>query len=722
MSIQPYQHRKSTTVTSGAAAKPTTLLLGELAVNYATGYESIFLKNASGTIVCLNDWSQILSKPTTLSGYGITDFKRSSVDWDEIFSDSYVGFFSGLTNSPISGGSSVMGISVPLNTSANYGMQLAGRNDVLYFRTKEAAVNTSWRSIFHSGNSNLATVDWNAKNLILAGTLTGVTTGQFSSEVSVGLTLSLLNRGDFVMSASNTITTSTGYRWIFRIGTTTESGSNVGSDLEFIRRSDTGVSLGSALTLKRSTGDATFVSTVTATSLVLAGSITGATTGAFSSTINSANYQIGKQLLAAPTTFQTTMFGSNNSGFRMKVYRHDYANDIFGQNNCTGIAVSAYDTHFFMNFTYSAASGGIFVGAGYGDAITWNAKLLLDSTHVLPSINNSYAIGNGSYQWSNIYSVLGTFSSVLTASDISLPHSNAWGYIKNPSASGGLKLGTGNSSGVYADALSISVAGNYVRSEIPLIANTNLTVTNYSYLRGNVLIGVNKTAWNDGLPGIMLEAAGSIRINASTPFINFNYNNSTADFTSRLIEYGSGLLTIMNSQGLYIGSSYKTTQSEKLYVDGATTVNGNLLSNSLQIGSAKLLYDATSNSIYVQKADGTAVNFYATGFVSAYGIGSSGVDNLTVLSGVSTYTVLLTDSFIGVDGSINITITLPPTAPFGFTLKIKRSGSATVTIYSADYIAKTSSTYASSYTIPTQGDTIELVKTSSAWTWGRYSI
>lgn len=62
--------------------------------------------------------------------------------------------------------------------------------------------------------------------------------------------------------------------------------------------------------------------------------------------------------------------------------------------------------------------------------------------------------------------------------------------------------------------------------------------------------------------------------------------------------------------------------------------------NSVNIGSAVLKYDATNNALYVEKLDGTAVNFYSTGELSAYGVGSgtsggSGVTALSALTDVS---------------------------------------------------------------------------------------
>lgn len=80
-------------------------------------------------------------------------------------------------------------------------------------------------------------------------------------------------------------------------------------------------------------------------------------------------------------------------------------------------------------------------------------------------------------------------------------------------------------------------------------------------------------------------------------YIDFHYNNSSADFTSRIIESASGILSI--SGGLSLGST-------------------------LKLGNGVLSWDGSANA---WKLTG---NFYATGFISAGGVssdgGTSGVD------------------------------------------------------------------------------------------------
>lgn len=65
--------------------------------------------------------------------------------------------------------------------------------------------------------------------------------------------------------------------------------------------------------------------------------------------------------------------------------------------------------------------------------------------------------------------------------------------------------------------------------------------------------------------------------------------------------------------------------------------------NSVQIGNALLKYDATNNAVYVEKDDGSMVNFYATGDLAAFGSttgGGSGATSLGMLDDVDLVTPL----------------------------------------------------------------------------------
>ena len=69
----------------------------------------------------------------------------------------------------------------------------------------------------------------------------------------------------------------------------------------------------------------------------------------------------------------------------------------------------------------------------------------------------------------------------------------------------------------------------------------------------------------------------------------------------------------------------------------------------LQIGDARLVYDSTNNALKAIKADGTALNFYATGGVSALGM-SAGVSQMNAM----TFNHLSVKNSLTLSGSVNI--------------------------------------------------------------------
>ena len=73
---------------------------------------------------------------------------------------------------------------------------------------------------------------------------------------------------------------------------------------------------------------------------------------------------------------------------------------------------------------------------------------------------------------------------------------------------------------------------------------------------------------------------------------------------------------------------------------GSVEANGNVTvgtsttdtTHYLQIGGGRLFWDNTNNALYVQKADGTAAHFYATGGVSALGMSGGGSPSFNTLT------------------------------------------------------------------------------------------
>lgn len=95
-----------------------------------------------------------------------------------------------------------------------------------------------------------------------------------------------------------------------------------------------------------------------------------------------------------------------------------------------------------------------------------------------------------------------------------------------------------------------------------------------------------------------------IELSHATPFIDFHYGKSTADYTSRLIASEDGVLMI----------------------DSATA------DPALRIGNAYLRYDTVNNALYVTGQDGAQINFYATGNLAGFSGLDGGSSELTNVS------------------------------------------------------------------------------------------
>ena len=115
-----------------------------------------------------------------------------------------------------------------------------------------------------------------------------------------------------------------------------------------------------------------------------------------------------------------------------------------------------------------------------------------------------------------------------------------------------------------------------------------------------------------GIVGNVNVKNGGIEIYDTMPYIDFHYGNSTADFTSRIIESSSGVLELFSSE----------------YNPG-----------TLKIGNAYLTYDSKNNALMVSDGSGGAVNLVAMGDVAAFGGLGSGFDTLTDLTLTNKLTV-----------------------------------------------------------------------------------
>ena len=114
---------------------------------------------------------------------------------------------------------------------------------------------------------------------------------------------------------------------------------------------------------------------------------------------------------------------------------------------------------------------------------------------------------------------------------------------------------------------------------------------------GNVTTGSSGGALS-GFYALEMNTEGNL--SSSGGYIDFHYNGSSADYTSRIIEDANG----------------------RIFVEAE---------NGLRIGYGIIKWDSTNNCLMIERYDGTACDIYATGGVSALGFhnGSSSMDTMT---------------------------------------------------------------------------------------------
>lgn len=276
-------------------------------------------------------------------------------------------------------------------------------------------------------------------------------------------------------------------------------------------------------------------------------------------------------------------------------------------NSPTNGQVLMYDAanNKWYNGTVSGGGGGtgtvtsIATGTGLtGGPITTSGTISIDSTY------QTY-IGHGetAYGWGNHAN-----AGYATPSSVATQMQN-YAYI----SSGTIHIGE---SSINTSNFLTSVAFSDLTSHPNTLAGYGITdalndsTSFWGQTASNGVVSGSIEAGNDGgsisgFHSIELNTNGSL--SGYGGFIDFHYNGSSADYTSRIIEDASGRLRLMADNGV-------------------------------RIGDCVLLWDSTAGALKVQRYDGTAAGFYATGFVSALGAqtGSSGsIAALTITESIT---------------------------------------------------------------------------------------
>lgn len=197
--------------------------------------------------------------------------------------------------------------------------------------------------------------------------------------------------------------------------------------------------------------------------------------------------------------------------------------------------------------------------------------------------------------------------------------------ITAPTTSATLTLVNGSSlitAGAYAITLTSTAA-------------TNVTLPTSGTLYGTASGSITSAQL---LASMSDETGSGVLVFGTSPTI------SSPTITTAIIA-GSASMNIFNTVATTVNAFGAATTLNIGSASGTTTINNNVVVGGtyVQIGGAtgvQLKYDQTNNALYVVGNDGTtAVNFYATGSVSAYGLGSGGS------GGDSIFTVYTDDTF-----------------------------------------------------------------------------
>ena len=271
-----------------------------------------------------------------------------------------------------------------------------------------------------------------------------------------------------------------------------------------------------------------------------------------------------------------------------------------------------------------------------GGGVTLNEPLSSINTAGLgtPTATGQVITWNGS-QW--IYSIpgggggggTGTVTSITAGTGLSGGTITTMGTIALSTETqtnigyGVTAYGWGNHANAgYASSQSVSVLQGYFDSNGNAKSALKLTTVSKTawgktyWTAGGVPDNVdgNISAGNNGgviekFHAIELNNAGSL--SSYGGLVDFHYNGSAADYTTRMIEEAAGVVSIY-------GKNSASPYADKLVgVKVGSNVTG---ASYLQIGTVRLVYDHTNNALKIEKQDGTAANLYATGGVSALGM------------------------------------------------------------------------------------------------------
>ena len=257
------------------------------------------------------------------------------------------------------------------------------------------------------------------------------------------------------------------------------------------------------------------------------------------------------------------------------------------------------------------------------------------------SISNEYQTrishGQQAWQWGNHAN-----AGYLTPTDIADMATKSWvenqGFVKSSGVTSvGLSVPTGftvsGSPVTTSGTLALGIASGYfipTTTQRTTWNNKQDAISDLATIRSNALHG--ESAYND-LSLYLLKTQG-MRFMTQEKYVAARFVTATGAYDNERAAkaQGDGYIEWWSDGGYFNHVLGWIRAKGNVEVGTGTTDTAHYL----QIGGGRLYWDSTNNALYVQKVDSqgnvTAANFYATGGVSALGMGVSGTASLNTLT------------------------------------------------------------------------------------------
>ena len=403
--------------------------------------------------------------------------------------------------------------------------------------SNDGAGNLSWvvaaKGLVGLGNvENTALSTWaGTTNLTTLGAATA------TSLTSNGI-FGVLGRSDLQFGNADL---ATGLRWVIKTNTVAETGSNAGSNLEIIRRSDTGTNLGTTVTVNRSSGDVLLATTlhVTGNTTFSARLIqTGAAGSSKDYSIQTSG--INRWTIGADATAES---GSDAGTNYYIASRHD---DGSANLNVLSILRSTGAATFISSLSCQALS-----------------STTISSQTITPTTTDTYDLGSSSKWWRQ------QFVSQINATVFARQTQSLMGGWLTVGKDEGvmpavaatdtqIDFGKAMTVGDFIVIKGASSTGALVVEYMQI--GTLVSGTLYNVTRDKAGTYGTKPAYSNGTPYLVLGANGSGRIEMNaydTPRISIFKQGATYDGQTEVLRIGdlNGLAGIVvEDYGVYIGS------------------------------------------------------------------------------------------------------------------------------------------------------------------------